>query len=80
LLAVTQFIRFHSLGGVLWDNPDRLDKVRVGTALIDYSAWMQAGKLEPVDVVVGALGKHFDKTLPHRRSTASMVATSGGRM
>jgi hypothetical protein len=137
LLAVTQFIRFHSLDGVLWDDPDRSERIRVGTALNDYAAWTRAGKLEPVskeriprvqdsaalkmfdhnylalprsvadkgnpivisnacaswrelagrfsfanargyvgtlfpvgtseahDVVVGALGKHFDKALPH---------------
>ncbi|MCC6789060.1 MAG: hypothetical protein IT547_14595 [Hyphomonadaceae bacterium] len=47
-LEVMQFMRFHELDGVLWDDPDRLEKVDAGRALDDFMEWTRTDKLEPV--------------------------------
>lgn len=47
-LEVMEFMRFHELDGVLWDDPDRLEKVDVGRALNDFVDWKRADTLKPV--------------------------------
>ena len=47
-VEVTTFERFHALDGVYWDDPDRLEKVDVGRALLDYAQRTKADELEPV--------------------------------
>lgn len=47
-LEVMEFMRFHELDGVKWDDPDRLQKVEVGCALNDFVEWKRADKIKPV--------------------------------
>lgn len=47
MLKVQQFIRFHSLDGVDWNDPDKEAKVYVGKAILDWSTQFRADKLEP---------------------------------
>lgn len=47
-LEVMEFMRFHELDGVKWDDPDRLQKVEAGCALNDFVEWKRADTLKPV--------------------------------
>ena len=47
-LEVITFERFHALDGVLWDDPDRFEKINVGRALLDYAEWTKSDQLQPV--------------------------------
>ncbi|WP_145758235.1 MULTISPECIES: hypothetical protein [unclassified Burkholderia] len=48
MLNVTQFIRFHSLDGVDWNDPIAKAKLHVGTAILDYIERTGNGDLKPV--------------------------------
>lgn len=62
MLNVTQFIRFISLDGVDWTDPEKSDKLYVGTAINDFMARTRRGsdnelqpvKKETVERVVGS--------------------------
>jgi hypothetical protein len=47
-LNVAQFIRFHSLDGVDWNDPAAKAKLHVGTAIIDYIELTRNDELKPV--------------------------------
>lgn len=48
MLEVMEFARFHALDGVLWDDPDRLEKVDVGSAIKDYSDRRRDPDFQPI--------------------------------
>jgi hypothetical protein len=49
LLRVTQFVRFVALDGIDWNDPEKADKVYVGTAITEYLRRSGSkGDLEPV--------------------------------
>lgn len=43
-----EFTRFHELDGVLWDDPDRDEKVQVGSAIKDYTDRRRDDGFKPV--------------------------------
>lgn len=47
-LSVVEFTRFHALDGVDWSDHVAKAKLRVGTAILDYSERMLKGELKPV--------------------------------
>jgi hypothetical protein len=49
ILNVMQFERFHELDGVSWSDPDKSEKLEVGTAIIDFVELMRAKDLKPVE-------------------------------
>jgi hypothetical protein len=78
MLHVTQFTRFVSLDGVLWDDPKRDEKLYVGTAMNDFVARTREDRMEPVrkgkvSRVIGsaALKMHDNNLIALPRSLAS---------
>jgi hypothetical protein len=48
MLHVTQFMRFVSLDDVLWDDPQREEKLYIGTAMNDFMMRTREEEMEPV--------------------------------
>lgn len=48
ILNVIQFQRFHELDGVSWSDPNKSEKLEVGTAIRDFVEMNRAKNLEPV--------------------------------
>jgi hypothetical protein len=48
-LAVTEFIRFHSLDGVEWNDPHKSEKLYVGTAIHDFIRMQRNKAIEPCE-------------------------------
>lgn len=48
ILDVTQFLRFHSLDGVAWNDPHKSEKLHVGSTIADFVELKRSHGLEPV--------------------------------
>jgi hypothetical protein len=48
IFNVMQFMRFHSLDGVDWNDPKKSEKLHVGTTMVDFEKALKSG-LEPVE-------------------------------
>ena len=59
MLSVMQYVRFHSLDGVDWNDPVAKQSLYVGKAILDYSEWSKDERLnpshkEPIKRVIGS--------------------------